>query len=216
MLNDLEFDKWAKKYETDVELSNKLNSYPFAGYTDVLKRILDKIPKRKKIKILDVGCGTGYMTYFISKRNPNINITCIDFSEEMLKTTKGRVKNVKTIKHDISNGIPKSISNEKFDFIISTYAFHHFDNDKKIELINLFKDILNEYGKIIIGDIAFKNLKEKNECENRFFDIWDSSEDYIIFENFEKNLKVNNIYKYIQISFCAGLLEVENDISRTR
>lgn len=39
------------------------------------------------------------------------------------------------IKYDFSKGLPVEIKNNSFDYIISTYALHHLDDEEKRELI---------------------------------------------------------------------------------
>ena len=42
MLNKNDFDLWADGYDIAVGISDEENTYPFAGYRDVLGNILDR------------------------------------------------------------------------------------------------------------------------------------------------------------------------------
>ena len=39
MLDNKGFDVWAEEYDTSVKLSNKDNTYPFAGYNKIIYKI---------------------------------------------------------------------------------------------------------------------------------------------------------------------------------
>ena len=62
MLDNKGFDLWADGYDAAVGLSDEENSYPFAGYKDVLGYIFQEIMTKKKAKVLDIGFGTGTLT----------------------------------------------------------------------------------------------------------------------------------------------------------
>ena len=62
MLDDKGFDLWAGNYDKAVGLSDEENSYPFAGYKEVLGDIFKKVMSKKNAKILDIGFGTGTLT----------------------------------------------------------------------------------------------------------------------------------------------------------
>lgn len=42
--------------------SDNENSYPFAGYENIISSIFDKVNKRTNSKILDIGVGTGNLS----------------------------------------------------------------------------------------------------------------------------------------------------------
>ena len=39
MLDNKGFDVWAEEYDTSVKLSNEDNTYPFAGYNEIIYKI---------------------------------------------------------------------------------------------------------------------------------------------------------------------------------
>ncbi len=62
MLDNKGFDLWADGYDKSVQLSDENNTYPFAGYKQVLNTIYRRIRENGKKKILDIGLGTGTLT----------------------------------------------------------------------------------------------------------------------------------------------------------
>lgn len=205
MLDNKGFDLWAKEYDKSVELSS--NEYPFDGYYNVLNYIYNAISKEVKNDILDIGFGTGVLTNKLYE--DGANIFGIDFSQEMINIAQEKMPNGVFIQHDFNNKLPIKLTSEKFNYIISSYAIHHLDNDKKVEFIEELEKLLKQDGKIIIADVAFKTEKDLIDCKNKNMDKWDADEIYMVEENIMNSLnqrKINTVY--IQISSCAGIVEI--------
>ena len=88
------------------------------GFSDIkqIDRIVDFIPKEKKIHILDVGCGNGKMLGYIQKRT-DAYIHGFDYSANAIKTAKRMFQ----IDADFKQGIIGEIDYrpEQFDIITS-------------------------------------------------------------------------------------------------
>lgn len=205
MLNNKGFDEWAGTYDESVNRLSK--EYPFDGYYDILHKIYDLIENKSNSTILDVGFGTGFLTNKLYEAKSKIY--GLDFSKGMIDIAQKKMPHAKFIKCDLNLGLPDEIKNVKFDYIISSYAIHHFTDDKKIDLIYDFTKHLNKNGKIIIADVAFETREDMAKCKEKSLDDWDNDEIYITYDTFknlllEKGLKS----KYNQISSCGGILSV--------
>ncbi len=206
LLDNKGFDLWAKEYDKSVEKSS--SEYPFDGYYDVLNYVYNSVVNKESKQILDVGFGTGLLTSKLYECGAKIY--GIDFSKTMIDIAKKKMPNGVFMQHDFNLGIPSELTCEKFDYIISSYAIHHLNDHKKVEFICELKDLLNEDGKIIIADIAFKSEKDLLQCKIDNLNKWDEDEIYMIEEKLLPSLYTNNISsKYTQISSCAGILEID-------
>lgn len=99
------------------------------------------IKKYKKLKILEIGCGYGYLTYALHQMGHSI--IGIDISKNAIKFAKsnfGKYFSLSSI--DILN------INEKFDMIVATELIEHIENP--VEFINICTDLLNKNGRIIL------------------------------------------------------------------
>lgn len=205
MLDKNGFDLWAKEYDNTVNSCYISKQYPFDGYYDVLNCILNMVEPNSTV--LDVGFGTGILTKKIY--DLNCNVYGIDFSSEMVSISKAKMPNGKFYECDFNNDLPNDILNQKFDYIISTYAIHHLTDDKKVDFIMLLKTLLNKNGKIIIGDVAFETNQELVQCESDNISF-DKEEIYIVADSFIESLKQVNIKaEYKKMSHCAGILTIE-------
>ena len=204
MLDKSGFDFLYNVYDYVVNTCYINKEYPFDGYYDVLDNILSLI--KPNSKVLDIGFGTGILTKKIYDNN--CDVYGIDFSSEMVNICKNKMPNGKFYECDFNNELPSDILKEKYDYIISTYAIHHLTDVKKIEFISLLKTLLNDNGKIIIGDISFLNENELNDCRNKYSGF-DKDEIYIVADKFIKDLEKAGIAcQYNKISSCAAILTI--------
>ena len=102
------YDRWAPYY--DKELTENQYVTPFR-----CAKILSDLINNKKIKILDVGCGTGLSGFSLKKFGFN-NLDGLDLSEEMLK-----IANKKKLYQNLFNIDLNKISSfqKKYDVIIA-------------------------------------------------------------------------------------------------
>ncbi len=119
--------KIAKKYGKDYWDGSR--KYGYGGFkyipgrlTPVAKKLIKNYNLNNKSKILDVGCGKGYLLYEIKKIIPGAKIVGIDISKYALKNSKKEIKNY----------LFKSKAQEKykykskyFDLVISMGTLHN-------------------------------------------------------------------------------------------
>jgi putative AdoMet-dependent methyltransferase len=205
LLDSISFDIWAEEYDQFIQRNSK--GYPFEGYYDVLNYMYHLIGNKQSSKILDIGVGTGILTYQLY--TDGAAIYGIDFSKKMLEIAQAKMPKAQFVKWDFNFGLPPEFECNKYDYIISSYALHHLDTIKKIETIKQLQNVLGIGGKIVIGDIAFETIEELLKCKNENKDNWDDEEIYIIANEITRKLKTNGISaNYKQISSCAGVLEI--------
>lgn len=98
-----------------------------------LKRILEFLPFKTDIKILDLGTGSGYLSFPIAKKYPDISIIGLDIVEKALETNriKARNENIRNISFITYNGLDFPFTDNEFDMVISRYALHHFPDIQK-------------------------------------------------------------------------------------
>jgi len=205
MLSNKGFDLWADGYDADVDMIDDDNEYPFAGYKEILGRIYAMIMEQGSCNVLDIGIGTGVLAKkLIDGGN---KVTGIDFSQKMLDIAASRVPDAVLIRHDFGDGFPIQLAEQKFDFIISTYALHHLEDEAKITFIQDAVNFLAPDGKIIIGDIAFETEEAQDACRDDSGDGWDDDEFYFVMETLSPHLK-DFSWHYQQISHCGGILTV--------
>lgn len=115
------------------------------------------LPKQKKLKILDAGCGPGASLIYLSQFG---EVTGVDISEEALRFAKKRGK-VK--KGDIAN-LP--FEEETFDVVVCLdVLYHKWVNVKKA--ISEMKRVLKKSGILFIREPAFDWFKSSEDIASQ-------------------------------------------------
>ena len=207
MLDNHGFDIWADGYDEDVHTADSNNRYPFAGYKMIMGTIFEMIMKKSPVKILDIGIGTGTLSSQLYARGNDI--TGVDFSQKMLRLAREKMPNAILIPFDIGKGLPPEIVEQKFDFIISTYALHHLTDNEKVGIIRSLLGHINDAGSIVIGDVSFLSREDLENCKITCGeDDWDDDEYYFVYSELKEALGGDCKTKYHQISHCSGILEI--------
>lgn len=89
---------------------------------------LAPIPENFAGRLLEVPIGTGVLTMPLYQRLANADITCLDYSEDMMKNAEKRadamnVRNVTFVQGDVG-ALP--FEDESFDIVLSLNGFHAF------------------------------------------------------------------------------------------
>lgn len=121
-------------------------------YQEMNQKIVKTLDLRNGLKILDAGCGPGYQILAIAKSGyKNLQITGVDFSNNMLKIAKGNCRNISNIelkKADLNQRL--NYKDDFFDRIIIINALYTLKNTKLI--LKDLNRVLKTQGKLVIVD----------------------------------------------------------------
>ncbi|GKV68628.1 hypothetical protein NCCP2716_11260 [Sporosarcina sp. NCCP-2716] len=205
MLTSKGFDLWADEYDKTVQLSEESNTYPFAGYKEILNVIFNESMQKPNSDILDIGFGTGVLTRKLYEQGHHID--GVDFSSNMIALAQPTMPDANLLEWDISKGLPPEILGRQYDSIISTYALHHLPDKEKAEFIAMLRPLLKDGGKILIGDIAFETREHLNKCRLDSIAYWDDDEFYFVHDEMRSLLKIPS--EFYPISHCGGVFIIE-------
>ena len=80
-------------------------------------------------KLLDVGCGTGYLIELLKKQNQYAAYYGLDISPEMLKIAQQRFDGGVELTEGSSSSLP--YRNQSFDVVTCIQSFHHYPEPEK-------------------------------------------------------------------------------------
>ena len=203
MLDNKGFDLWADGYDKTVGVSDEGNAYPFAGYKDVLGTIYKIIMDKPNAVVLDIGFGTGTLTTKLYENG--CTIYGQDFSARMIELASEKMPNAHLYQGDFTQGLVEPLLAQRYDFIVATYSLHHLTDEQKVCFLRMLHDHLNPGGQILIGDVAFENRSQLEQCRKDVGDEWDDDEIYFVVD--ELNGEFPEL-GFKQISHCSGVLSI--------
>ena len=111
--------------------------------------IVKNIDFKDEMEVMDLGAGTGLLSYFIA---PHVSkIVAIDNSPSMLNEFKSKASEFDSETEVIEADISNDELNRTFDGIISSMTIHHVEDIKA--LFSKLYAMLNENGFIAIADL---------------------------------------------------------------
>jgi len=100
--------------------------------------------------LIDVGAGPGYLANSISHKFPYLRVISLDINEAMLRQA---AKNFPHLRFELCRGDAQALpfSDGTVDFIVSTAAFHHWEDPAQV--LNEFHRVLKPGGQFLILDM---------------------------------------------------------------
>lgn len=205
MLNEHGFDLWADGYDQTVGLSDEENTYPFAGYKQVLNTIFREVMKRGGGDVLDVGFGTGVLTSKLYQHG--CAIWGQDFSPRMVELTQSKLPKAQLYCGSFADGLVPELKKQRYDAIIASYSLHHLTDEQKKTFIAELMNQLKSGGVLLIGDVAFENREALEACREEAGDDWDEEEVYFVMDEWPAEVKA----QFEKISHCAGVITAQRE-----
>lgn len=195
-----DFDPWAESYDDDVVSQD---TFPFAGYRDVLETVVNLAAVKAGMSVLDLGTGTGNLASRFARQG--CELWCTDFSEAMLAKARAKLPSAHFVQHDLRAAWPAALD-RRFDRILSAYVFHHFELDRKVELCReLITRRLAPGGKLIVADISFADQKAMQAFARSIGDLWEPEPYWLADEALPAFSWAGLQAEYLQVSPCAGV-----------
>lgn len=152
------FTRSAKKYDEFADLQQKTAKR-------LMEMILEAQGKRPFKKILEIGCGTGFLSGMLLSGFPESDISFIDISDGMLDACREKLKKIKGFNNQrrlcFLNMDGESLEGFwDYDLIVSNLTFQWFHDLKRAFL--KYRKYLKKDGKLIFstfGQGAFNELR---------------------------------------------------------
>lgn len=167
-------EKEIKQFYDTITFPGLYSAEEVVGHDDLLiyERYLKFIEEHDVKTILDVGCGSGFITNVIAHTFPSIKIVALDFSDTInhgKKISKElKLKNVIWVQENFLDYEP----GETFDLVLSNGSIHHMPDftravNKVKQLSNKFimVGLYNKYGKWMQRKVRPKFVTECFELD---------------------------------------------------
>ena len=123
-----------------------------------LEKALSGVPEDFSGKLLEVPVGTGVLTMPVYRALPKADITCLDYSPDMMDSARKRaaalgIPNVRFQQGDVG-ALP--FPDEIFDAVVSNYVNHNIPGDRQKYLLETLRT-LKKGGTFALHDIFSKS-----------------------------------------------------------
>ena len=185
----------AKKYSKEYWDGDR--KFGYGGYKyipgrwkPVAEQLIKNYKLNSKSKILDAGCGKGFLLHEIKLLEPGLEINGFDISDYAIKNSHKNVKS-NIFRHDIKNKFP--FKSKEFDLVISIGTIH---NLKVFDIKNAIQEIDRVGKSSYVMVESFRNLKElfNLQCWALTCESFFSTEEWLWLYN---NFNYNGDYEFI-------------------
>lgn len=158
--NDL-FDNWATHYDETVYTKKGEYYEVFKNYEEILKETVALIKAPVTSTVLDIGSGTGNLGAAASTLG--YHVIGIEPNAKMRELAATKYPHI-----PVQNGsfLTLDIPDQSASAIISSYAFHHLQDEEKVEAIAFLTTKLHRGGQIIIADTMYESQEAASDLLN--------------------------------------------------
>jgi malonyl-CoA O-methyltransferase len=189
-----------RKEKIEKSFGDKAGSYE--RYATLQKESAQKLatflPQTMPGKILEIGCGTGFLTEQLQRRYPQAHILCVDLARDMVLACQQKFTGYRNLSFQVGDGENLLLS-ETFDLIASNLTVQWFD-DPKQGLKNLSKNLTKD-GHLFyttIGQRSFGQWKRTLEILDLPSGILESPEYDGIFSEEEITYQYDNALHFLR------------------
>ena len=127
-------------------------------------RLVDRLVSGRKLRILEVGCGRGYLTLELARRGHNL--LGIDVNGETIKTAKQTMNTDPyslergRLEYQVSDFDAWNGADRKFDLVIFNRSLHHIPQPAKV--IEKVQSLLGPKGQVICVEYAYDQFDRRS------------------------------------------------------
>ena len=167
--------KSLKKQSTEAEELEK--SYQLPEIVRQRQHTLNKLSVKRGEKILDVGCGVGFLSYEIALQTGDSGrVSGIDQNSEMIRHANKRCENLRNTEFSEANANDLPFPEESFDAACCTQVLLYVNDVAQV--ISEIKKVLKPAGRIIIVETDWRGVVLNSDYDSitkKIFSAWDAS-----------------------------------------
>jgi len=167
--------KSLKKQSTEAEELEK--SYQLPEIVRQRQHTLNKLSVKRGEKILDVGCGVGFLSYEIALQTGDSGrVSGIDQNSEMIRHANKRCENLRNTEFSEANANELPLPEESFDAACCTQVLLYVNDVAQV--ISEIKRVLKPAGRFIIVETDWRGVVLNSNYDSitrKIFSAWDAA-----------------------------------------
>lgn len=123
---------------------------------ETVRSELSVMPSEQPLKVLDLGCGDGSMTLNLLPKSRILSYLGCDLSKPALDIAKEQAVNLQIDARFLCDDMLKVVEElpaGSVDLVVSSYAIHHLNAQKKEQLLQGINRVLTAAGRFVLIDI---------------------------------------------------------------
>lgn len=110
---------------------------------------LEELARLKPGELIDIGCGPGAFLCEVEKRFPEIRLSALDLSEEMIGVTRRRLR--ETAACTVGDAEHMPLASGQYDAVTCNMSIHHYPHPQ--DAVNEMYRILRPGGALLLNDM---------------------------------------------------------------
>jgi ubiquinone/menaquinone biosynthesis C-methylase UbiE len=119
------------------------------------------------MKLLDVGCGAGHLVNALGRRYPDLTLTGVDLSPEMIRRAREATRGLPNVSVSVGDALALDFPDATFDFVLSIASIKHWPN-RVSGMREIFR-VLRPGGRVFVMEI---DRNASREVILRFVTRW--------------------------------------------
>jgi ubiquinone/menaquinone biosynthesis C-methylase UbiE len=161
---------WQRQDVTQHYLEQIRGGIPFgAEQAKIMLQVINFLTPNPK-RIMDLGCGNGFLAEILLKTFPDASAILLDHSEPMVQAARKNMNEYSNrceiIHADFSNSIKEFAEPNSINCIVSGFAIHHLTHEKKKEL---YREIYN----LLVNGGIFINIEHTASATPKIERLYD-------------------------------------------
>ncbi len=201
------FDHWAGSYDRGMSAND--DAFPFDGYERILDAVVELAGAKPGTRVLDLGIGTGNLAQRFVQCG--CEVWGLDFSAEMLAKAREKFPQARLFQANLLEEWPADLR-PPYDRIVSAYVLHEFPLAAKIAVLRRAMQYLAPAALLLIADVAFESVADREALHQRYAPDWDEDEFYwAADEAIAAGERAGLRLSYRQLSSCGGIFVAKRE-----
>ncbi|MEG3224523.1 MAG: methyltransferase type 12 [Methanobacteriales archaeon Met13] len=166
-------DNVKKHFQEEAEVFDELIKTLIPHYQDMIRALVGALPfhHKEKVKVLDLGSGTGNLSLAVKKKFPKARITCLDMTDSMIQQTQLKLADYPDVDYVVGD-LRDLEARFEYDVVLSSLAIHHLSRVEQKSFYPKIYAALKESGVFYNADILLSSSPHLNKmCRENWGDF---------------------------------------------